>query len=322
MDVDHVIRDEVAREGIISVARFMELALYQPDLGYYRRQDRTRFGRGGDFYTAEQLQPLFGDLIAAYATKLASAATDGEPFSILEIGAGNGDMRSALGRWNYRGFDWTGDALPEAMHGLVLANEFFDALPVHLLIRTEEAWQELGVLLRQGQLAIGTMRGTTSPALIEYARRYAPAVPEGTHLEVCTEAAEWLARLSRLHQSGTLLIFDYGYSARELIRFPQGTIMAYRNHVASEDFLSRPGGQDITAHVNFSYLTDVAVQHGYRLEADLPLERWLRRVWTEKEFESLWRAKDGRWRLQWKQLSAGMGETFRVLELTRRQRPR
>lgn len=316
-ELSRIIREEISREGMITVARFMELALYAPEIGYYRRV-RTSFGRAGDFYTAEQLQPLFGDVIAQTAARLAESTVPLESFSALEIGAGSGEMRSALARWNYRGFDWTGDALPNELHGLILANEFFDALPVHLLIGTGREWQELGVRLSGERLILARMPCTPSP-LVEYAERYAASAPEETQLEVCIDAAAWFERLSHLHKSGVLLIFDYGYAAAELPRFPQGTLMAYRKHVASADILNDPGEQDITAHVNFSYLADLAVRFGYEVRADLPLRSWLQRVWTQTEFEALWRQKDSRWRLQWKQLSAGMGETFRVLELNKRE---
>jgi SAM-dependent MidA family methyltransferase len=312
-ELSRLIRDEISREGIITVARFMDQALYMPAYGYYRGA-RTKFGRGGDFYTAEQLQPLFGDVIEHVAARLAPSTVPRELFAVLEVGAGSGEMRSALARWNYRGFDWTGDALPDELHGLILANEFFDALPVHLMIRTGRGWEELGVRLSGERLTLGRMPCTPS-TLVEYAQRYAPSAPEGTKLEVCLDALTWFEHLSRLHKSGMLLIIDYGYAAGELGRFPEGTLMAYRKHVASPDFLRHPGEQDITAHVNFSYLADLAVRFGYEIRADLPLRGWLDRVWSPAEFEALWREKDSRWRLQWKQLSAGMGETFRVLEL-------
>ena len=92
-------------------------------------------------------------------------------------------------------------------------------------------------------------------------------------------------------------------------------MMSYRRHSAHQDFLSDPGDYDITAHVNFSYLKDVARQHGYEVEAHLSLREWLSQIWTEDQLAALWKQKDQRWRLQWKHLFAGMGETFQVLEL-------
>lgn len=312
---ESTIRAEIAREGIISVARFMELALYLPEHGYYRRC-HTRFGRSGDFYTAEQLQPVFGDLIAAYVSKTAHAQGDDGSFSVLEIGSGLSDLREALEPWSYAGFDWAGDELPDAMNGVIIANEFFDALPVHLIARHNGSWHELGVRVRDGRLALGLMPSLAAQ-LIEYLNCYGLDAPEGGRIEVCMEAAKWMQTIARLHQSGTLLIIDYGYSARELPRFPDGTLISYRRHQASPDFLSHPGERDITAHVNFSYLRDLALQCGYQVKAAVTLRRWMQEIWNEEELAAVWSSRDGRWRLKWKQLFAEMGETFRVLELSK-----
>jgi SAM-dependent MidA family methyltransferase len=97
-------------------------------------------------------------------------------------------------------------------------------------------------------------------------------------------------------------------------------MMSFRNHAASSELLSDPGERDITAHVNFSYLKDIAMKTGYEVEADQSLRSWLGGIWEEKDFDTLWRERDGRWKLQWKQLFVGMGETFRVLELRKRER--
>lgn len=317
-EVAAVIRDEIARYGVISVARFMELALYHSDFGYYR-QRRSPFGQAGDFYTAEQLQPIFGELMASYAAKLQFSAESDGAFSILELGAGAGDMRSALSDWNYRGFDWTEASLPASISGLVLANEFFDALPVHLLVKNKNGWQEIGVRVFNGALSLIVMM-PAGDALLEYAHRYGASIQEGGRLEVGLDAEGWFEKLSHMHVAGRLLIIDYGYSAAELGRLTEGTMMTYQRHHASADFLSDPGERDITAHVNFSYLKEVAVKYGYRVEADHSLSTWMSRVWSEDNLGARWKEKDQRWKLQWKQLFFGMGETFHVLEL--RKEPR
>jgi SAM-dependent MidA family methyltransferase len=308
-----LIRDEIARRGNVSVARFMELALYHPDCGYYRRE-RDPFGRAGDFYTAEQLQPVFGELIASYAAGLARSVEWKCPFSVLELGAGRGDMRSALAGWNYHGVDWTGDSLPPAMCGLVLANEFFDALPVHLLRKHEGLWQELGVGLLKDKLAL-TVMGAASPELAGYAHRFGSSIPDGGLLEVNLQASFWFRELSRIHLAGTLIVIDYGYSERELTRLPEGTLMTYRRHQASADFLSDAGERDITAHINSSYLKQLAMKCGYVIESDCSLSAWMMGIWDEDALSRRWKEKDERWKLQWKELFFGMGETFRVLQL-------
>ncbi len=312
--IEQIIRNEIRREQVISVARYMELALYSPEWGYYRRE-RSPFGRAGDFYTAEQLQPLFGDLIRQYVAKLTTPQTR-HSFSILEIGSGAADMRLALADCQYSGFDWNSDPLPDEFRGLVLSNEFFDALPVHLLRKGESGWQELGVRLSDGEFAL-TVFPELAPVLLVYAERYGAALPQGSYLEVCLEAESWLHRIASIQAEGVLLVLDYGYLKQELLRFTAGTIMTYRRHSASSDFLANAGNRDITAHVNFSYLQDIALTAGYTVEAELPLRAWMTHLWSEEQLSSLWKQKDHRWKLQWKQLFVGMGEEFRVLELRR-----
>jgi SAM-dependent MidA family methyltransferase len=312
-EVEEIIRREIARNGSVSVARFIGLALYHPDCGYYRR-NRSPFGKAGDFYTAEQLQPVFGELIASYVALLAASANSKGRFSILELGSGHGNMRAALGQWNYRGFDWIGDALPVEMQGLVLANEFFDALPVHLLEKHEAKWMELGVILVNNRLTLAVI-GPPSDMLEDYARRFGSLIPDGGLLEMSLDAAVWLHRVSHIHKDGTFLIIDYGYSECELARFERGTLMTYRQHQATSDFLVGPGERDITAHVNFSYLKELAIRYGYLVGFDGPFSAWIKSVWDEDELSRRWNENDERWRLQWKQLFFGLGGTFRVLEL-------
>src|SRR5271170_2623228 len=142
----------------------MELALYDPSSGYYRK-DPHPFGRNGDFYTAEQLQPVFGELMESFVTQIAEGAHS--DFSVCEVGSGRGEMSQALARWNYRGCDFDQGPLPGQMHGLVLANEFFDALPVHLLRRLAAAWCELRVVAANGRFEF-TTDPQLSPELAEY----------------------------------------------------------------------------------------------------------------------------------------------------------
>src|SRR5271157_3351428 len=120
-DLAERIASEIQRLGPISFARFMELALYDPSSGYYRR-DPHPFGRDGDFYTAEQLQPVFGELMESFVAQLAKDAHS--EFSVCEVGSGRGEMSQTLAHWNYRGYEFGRGELPSRMQGLVLANEF------------------------------------------------------------------------------------------------------------------------------------------------------------------------------------------------------
>lgn len=303
-----VIRDEINARGPIPFVRFMELALYHPGFGYYRKTKKP-FGRKGDFYTASQLQPVFGELIAAFA------ATLGERIAILELGAGAGEMRAALSRRHpYIGFDWGQDKLPEFFSGLIFANEFFDALPVHLLRKTKSEWRELHV----SNVAAGfswVESGVDDEAVLEYLAEYGSHIPEGALFEVPLETRRWIERAASILTHGTFLILDYGYSAEELKRFQEGTLLAYWEHQASDALLQAPGERDLTAHVNFTYLKTCARRVGFEVASESSLRAWVMDLWNEKELQRRWVKRDDRWRLKWKQLVLGWGENYRAIVL-------
>jgi SAM-dependent MidA family methyltransferase len=309
-----IIRDEIRLCGPITFARYMELALYHPSLGYYRTRDP--FGASGDFYTAEQLQPVFGELLATYVEQLSLGFEGRQPFSVLELGAGRGEMRSALARWNYRAVDWNSPQVPETWSGLVFANEFFDALPVNLRRRQGSHWQELFINNAEAGLQYYPQQ-VSQLSLVDYAHQYGSEIPDGGQLEVCPRVDEWLSRVATLLSRGRLLVIDYGYYMRELSRFPAGTLLAYHRHQAHADPLQEPGQRDITTHVNFTYFQECAGRRGLRLDRAQSLAQWALSVWEQPDFEHRWAAADPRWRLQWKQIVFGLGETFRVLQFHR-----
>lgn len=310
----HLIRNEMENSGFITFARFMELALYHPDFGYYRTRDR--FGIGGDFYTAEQLQPVFGEVMASFVEKLTQDALHPDRFGVLELGAGRAEMRQALTRWRYQAFDWGTAPLPESWTGLAFANEFFDALPVHLVRKEDTGWKERLVTWCGAEFCFMD-RPVDNPKLLAYAHEYGCALPEGGELEACLALPAWLQRIASILSDGCLLVIDYGYGDRELARFPAGTLLSYRKHHAFSEALNRPGAQDITAHVNFTWLSKCAAAAGFALVRSESLASWVLSVWGEEELARRWGRADQRWKLQWKQLVFGMGETFRVLQFRR-----
>lgn len=309
-ELRQIIVDEIARSGPMTFARYMELALYHPRLGYYPSRDR--FGVQGDFYTAEQLQPVFGEVVAHYVDKLTKHGETKTSYSVLEVGAGRAEMAEALARWNYRAFDWNLSPLPLSWRGLILANEFFDALPVHLLIRTLHGWNELYVTCGEKGLHLSAGELST-PSLAAYGQTYGGELETGVRLEACLAVKNWCDRLGALLVEGDLLAIDYGYEPRELPRFPQGTLISYKAHHALSDVLAHPGACDITAHVNFEWLRACAASSGFRVHGSSTLAAWLLSTWEEDELQRRWMRADERWKLQWKQLLFGLGETFKVV---------
>jgi len=142
-------------------------------------------------------------------------------------------------------------------------------------------------------------------------------MPEGGELEAALAIPAWLRRIASTLSDGYLVVIDYGYNDRELLRFPAGTLLSYRKHQAVSNVLAGPGSQDITAHVNFTWLSKCAAAAGFELERSESLGSWLLAIWGEEELARRWAHSDQRWRLQWKQLVFGMGETFRVLQFRR-----
>ena len=300
---------EIRASGPMTFARYMEIALYHPQFGYYRRGDR--FGMKGDFYTAEQLQPVFGELLSSFVDKL-TQESDVPSVPILELGAGRGEVGQNLGSRGYQSFDWHTRQLPAKWEGMVFANEFFDALPVHLLVKQEQ-WHELFVVEEGPGTLKFQARAASDVRLGSYADRFGTDLPNGGRFEACLAAADWMEIIARLLRTGWLLVIDYGYDAHELARLPEGTLLSYRSHRAEAVMLGDAGDQDITAHVNFSWLTDVAEANDFVRVTNMSLARWAMSIWDEEVFSEKWAHADERWRLQWKQLVFGLGETFRVL---------
>jgi len=310
---------EIAAHGPIPFRRFMEVALYHPRHGYYR-SGRDPFGKGGDYFTAAQLQPVFGILVASWLASLREELGRPDEFTVVELGAGRSEMADALAEFHYIPVEAGYGRLPERFTGAVFANEFFDALPVHLLAARSGTWVEMRVgwsgesfFLIEGERA--------APPQLDYARRYAPSCEDGVLMEVNLEALDWLDRIAASLERGWVAVIDYGYTARELARFPQGTLMSYHRHAASQDVLSAPGERDITAHVNFTALVDRAAELGFTRVRLQSLAQTLLEAGARDQFTSALQAPDDderlRRTLQLKTLLFGMGETFRALLLAK-----
>jgi SAM-dependent MidA family methyltransferase len=311
---------EIAREGPVSFRRFMEVALYHPECGYYRRP-RNPFGRSGDFFTAEQLQPVFGILMAARVRQLWQAMGEPADFTVVELGAGRGEMAQAFSEWRYVPVEIGAGEAPAQFRGVVFSNEFFDALPVEAAIAQGGAYRERRVGFRNGRFCWET-GGPLSGAASAYLERYGPPPEEGRLAEINLAALDWLERIAARMDSGYLLTIDYGYRRPELARFPAGTLMSYRRHQALDDVLASPGERDITAHVNFTALEEHGQRCGWRNERFETLAQAILAAGEPDQFAAALDASDAREavrrRGQLKSLLFGMGETFRVL-LQRRE---
>ena len=306
---------EIRRDGPIPFRRFMEVALYHPEHGYYRSA-RQRFGTAGDFFTAEQLQPVFGTLVAACVRRLWRQMGRPSDFTVVELGAGRGDMADAFSEWRYVPVEIETGALPAGIRGAVFSNEFFDALPVDVLTFGRGMFREQRVAVEGGRF-VWTPGEPAAAELGEYLRRYFPAPEEGRWYEASLEALRWMEKIGGALQEGWVLTIDYGFTRREAVRFPRGTLMGYQRHSAQEDVLADPGARDITAHVNFTALAEHGAECGLRSERFESLAQMLLAAGEEDQFAAALRPSEGepeeRRRLQLKTLLVSMGETFRVL---------
>ena len=258
--------------GAIPFERFMELALYHPEHGYYRRSGRI--GPQGDFLTSPAIHPMFGWAIGGWCRWVWERCGEPAEFAIIEPGAGEGRLAGALLDWaagrhdpfsrairyvavepNAPGTDprveWR-STLPERVrNGVVVANELLDALPVRVFEAGPRGPVEIHVRWDDGERRFVEARGGV--ATIEGA-------PAEGRFEVNPRLYPAMSQLCGLVERGAVLVLDYGYSQEELWApwRTQGTLLCFYHHTAHEDPLIRVGEQDITAHVNLSELAAAA----------------------------------------------------------------
>jgi SAM-dependent MidA family methyltransferase len=279
-----------ANPGSIAFSRFMELALYAPGLGYYSG-GAAKLGKDGDFTTAPELTPLFGQALAhAAAAIIAQSAPH-----ILEFGAGTGKLAfdvltelaaAGVAIESYAIVDLSGelrarqqetlkdfpqvrwlDSLPERFEGVVLGNEVLDAMPVDMVTLTEDGWRALHVTVADG--AFAWQPAIPDAALAAQIARQIPdqdMLPVGYVTEVHGAGCGFMATLGALlaQGKGAALLFDYGFPAREYYLGDRatGTLMCHYRHHAHPDPFYLPGLQDITAHVDFTAMALAAQDAG------------------------------------------------------------
>jgi SAM-dependent MidA family methyltransferase len=240
---------------------FMRLALYHPELGYYRRERlRVARDRAADFYTATSLGPLFGELVAvACAALLRRAGLDPAAHTFVELGAEpTGGVLAAVESPPFAATRTVRVGEPLVLSGpcVVFSNELFDAQPVRRFVRESEAWHELGVALASdGAALVECDLGPVSDA--ELPLPPLAATPEGYLFDAPLAAGELAVALAKQPWRGLFVAFDYGKSFAELAHsVPVGTARAYYRHAQSADLLARPGEQDLTAHVCWDWLAE------------------------------------------------------------------
>lgn len=286
-----LISAEIRSSGPVPFRRFMELALYHPEHGYYSG-GRNRPGRSGDFFTNVSVGSLFGRLMARQFSEMRRILGEPDNFSIVEQGAHGGefaaDVISALrqGDASYRiiepspalaelqreklaGADVQWCASPGEVApftGVHFSNELPDAFPVHLVKWTGDRWLERCVDVTDGGFVFADAP-ISSQELAAAAAAIPQPLPAGYITEINLAARAWIAEVARRLVRGFVLAVDYGYERAEYYAPERiaGTLSAYSRHRRAADPLDRPGEVDLTAHVDFTSLIESAEGAGLRL---------------------------------------------------------
>ena len=286
------VQEEIASSGgWISFERYMELALYAPGLGYYSAGAR-KLGSAGDFVTAPEISPLFGQTLARQVQQVLRGGFD----EILEVGAGSGALAATLleeldsneaAPRSYLILELSADLrersrdtlasrvphllervawlnrLPPSFSGVVIGNEVLDAMPVHIVRVRSGKVEEAGVGVRSDRLD-WSWRLASGEVL---AAAQALALPEGFRTEIGLAARAFVRSLADVLEKGVALFVDYGFPAKEYYHAQrsEGTLMCHYRHHAHADPFFFPGLQDITSHVDFSAVAAAARDSGLAL---------------------------------------------------------
>ena len=354
-------RELEANGGWLPFARYMQLALYAPGLGYYAA-GAHKLGRGGDFVTAPELSPVFGRALARQCADVLGVLGHG---GILELGAGSGalaaELLGALARLGClperyrilepspdlrerqrerllslpaalgRRIEWLEHVPAEPFAGLVLANEVLDALPVERFSRTAAGIVALGV--GRGQERFAWVARSADAALARAvgaleAERGAPFAA-GYESELCPSLGAWVAAVTAPLERGVALFIDYGL-ARASYYAPgrsTGTFACYHRQRRHEDPFVNLGLQDLTAWVDFTRVAEAGVAVGLEVAGYSTQANFLLALGFEEELAAL-RAETDPTRAPLLGRTAArlvlpteMGESFKCIALSRGYAP-
>jgi SAM-dependent MidA family methyltransferase len=338
--------------GAITFAKYMDACLYDPQHGYYTRAEQLP---RRDYFTSVDASPIFGRLLARQIQEMWVQLGRPAEFMLVEPGAATGSLAAQILDFTAESFPEFYSALqyvaversaarrtaagPLAPHlaarkfamvsdmpthiscGCIFSNEFFDALPVHRLMREGNELREIYVAVAAGGLC-EQFGAISSPGLAEYLTEQGITLQEGQLAEVNLEACTWIAEMGARLGRGFVLTIDYGHEAEELYdyRHMRGTLLAYEKHRASENFFRAPGQQDLTAHVNFTALDRHGARAGLQRTGLTSQSNFLLSLARHSDFADLQSSamsetEQTRARLLFKTLiyPEGMGETFQIL---------
>lgn len=300
----------------------MQLALYDPDGGYFA-SGPLRSHAGGDFLTSPEVSSEFGATLARYAESEYRRLGGPDDFTVVEVGAGSGSLLDPLlGKLSIEVRSMAvevssaareairtrrpqvevvspGEAeVPDALRGVVIANELVDNLPMALAVRRGSDWTERWVDVADDELVL--VEVPARPQVSAWLDAFAGDTPENGVVECQLEASAWLSRWADRVAVGSILVIDYGDTSEGLReRRREGTLRTYRGHHLGPHPLDEPGRTDLTADVNFSALLEVATARG--MECELLRQRelldrfGLGERWRDIRRRELEAARTGSW---------------------------
>ncbi|HYL86229.1 MAG TPA: SAM-dependent methyltransferase [Candidatus Angelobacter sp.] len=351
--LEELLAQRIRRYGPIPFADYMRECLYHPVHGYYSKTESQRFA---DYYTSVDVHPIFGRLLARQFAEMWERLGRPEEFLLVEAGAGVGRLAQHIldfceaklpnfyGVLRYVAVERSGARREEATErvkrrsaaghfraameiparipaGCVFSNELIDALPVHRVVMQADGLREILVGFHNGKFA-DVVAPVSTCAINEYFATQGITLLEGQQAEAGLEACDWILEVGRRLERGYVLTVDYGHPAADLFdeHHMRGTLLAYQNHRASEEFYASPGEKDLTAHVNFTALESWGKRSGLETAEFTSQTAFLLALGQGNEFADLYddgqsEAERTKARLQLKTLihPEGMGERFQVL---------
>jgi SAM-dependent MidA family methyltransferase len=341
--------------GSMSFAEFMQHALYAPGLGYYV-SGTTKFGADGDFITAPEISPLFGQVLARQAAAVLDQLVNGQ---VVELGAGSGVLAatmlrklSLLNALPDRYFilevsadltqrqeehlrsevpelanrvEWLAE-LPGTFSGVIIANEVADALPVERFTKDGDRLIQIRVAAENGRFQ---WYQDDAPELLVQAiggveKKIGRQFPDNYQSEICMALTPWIKDLVSCLHEGLIFLFDYGVTCREYYAADrrEGWLRCHFRHRAHSNPLILTGIQDLTAWVDFSALADAAVNSGAEIAGYVSQAHFLINGGLQEElaaFTSLPVAEQLELSRQTKLLTlpGEMGENFKCIGLSR-----
>lgn len=345
-----VLLERIEKDGDISFRDFMEVALYYPKYGYYT-SDRSKIGGLGDYYTASELDPIFGQILARQFIEIYNQHFSKGSMDIVEIASGKGyllhdlikylrenhiDIYDNLNIYSVEKSQYHLDLqrkvlkdfekvkfyqdisdLPQ-VDGIIYSNELFDAIPTNLIEVEDGKVYEIYIAIEDGEVV--QLKKEPSKEIVDYIRELNIKLPENFTTEINIDAVNLYLTIAGKLKRGFIFTIDYGYPSSELYKpyRNRGTLICYYRHTYNENYYQNVGLQDITSHVNFSALHHFGEKAGLKTIGFTDQAHFFISLGLMEELNKLYEASDYKSyeranRLKTLVLPKGMGEKFKVL---------